>query len=309
MKTYLSNAIVTLGLSIASSTLADEYRCACESETPPAVQATMRLPDLVARIERGVVVVVVADGRGVIASQGSGFFLDLVHVVTNRHVLDGERAEIVLHDGRRFPVESVVADDAANDLALLRVAIPQDAGHAPLELADATPRKGDDVLVLGAPRGLDFSLSRGVVSAIRPIDGMSTSPLIQIDAAISPGSSGGPVVNALGKVIGVASFTHAEGQSLNFAQSIAHVAALSPGEARSLAALRSEDARRELTHAAEQCRSGRFREALATLERLARTRAEDVDVWLWYAIALGRCGFAAEAIAATERVIALRRDP
>jgi hypothetical protein len=87
-----------------------------------------------------------------------------------------------------------------------------DAGGVPLPLSTDDVAAGDDILVAGNPEGLEASFSKGIVSGIR-----SGSGLIQMDAAISPGSSGGPVVNQRGEVVGLAVSSLVEGQNLNFA--------------------------------------------------------------------------------------------
>jgi hypothetical protein len=87
-----------------------------------------------------------------------------------------------------------------------------DTGGVPLPLSTVDVAVGDDILVAGNPEGLEASFSKGIVSGIR-----SGSGLIQMDAAISPGSSGGPVVNQRGEVVGLAVSSLVEGQNLNFA--------------------------------------------------------------------------------------------
>ena len=100
------------------------------------------------------------------------------------------------------------------DLALLRVEAP--AGHVrPLSLDRTSPQEGESVVVIGNPLGLEGSVSNGIVSAVRDIP--TFGRIIQITAAISPGSSGSPVVNMLGQVIGVATLQVTGGQSVNFA--------------------------------------------------------------------------------------------
>jgi S1-C subfamily serine protease len=109
--------------------------------------------------------------------------------------------------GLQPPPEAVVATDAANDLAVLRADIPADT-LAIARLGDSdTVEPGEPALAIGSPFGFEHSITAGIVSAVgrrsggrRPIRG-----LIQTDAAVNPGSSGGPLLNASGEVIGVTS--------------------------------------------------------------------------------------------------------
>jgi hypothetical protein len=151
-----------------------------------------------------------SDGRPL--SMGSGFLLGTSNgVVTNVHVLKwATSVSVKTSDGVRYAATHVSGIDLERDFCLLTVPGLRMRG---LSLAErGSVAVGDTVLVAGNPRGLEATFSRGIVSAIR-----SNPDLIQIDAPISPGSSGGPVVNESGEVIGVATSSLREGQNLNFA--------------------------------------------------------------------------------------------
>lgn len=150
-------------------------------------------------------------GATVTVGQGSGVLVDASGlIVTNQHVVEGASALLVrLHDGRSFGKVSVVATLKKHDLALIAV----EAGglpHAPL--ADAAPSVGERVFAIGNPLGLDFSLSEGIVSALRVQQGTS---MVQIQTAIGPGSSGGPLFDVRGRLLGVT--TAATSAGLHFA--------------------------------------------------------------------------------------------
>ena len=153
-------------------------------------------------------------------SYGSGFFVSQEHIVTNYHVIAGAAhgtAKIV-GKTRRYLIQGIVAIDVDNDLALLQVTIP---GVKPLRLGDNDKvRIGDQVYVAGSPKGLEGTFSDGIISRI------SRGEYLQMTAPISPGSSGGPVLNSEGKVIGVAFMTIEGGQNLNFAIPSKYVKAL-----------------------------------------------------------------------------------
>ena len=156
-------------------------------------------------------------------SYGSGFFVSQEHIVTNYHVIAGAAhgtAKIV-GKTRRYLIQGIVAIDVDNDLALLQVTIP---GVKPLRLGDNDKvRIGDQVYVAGSPKGLEGTFSDGIISRISRGE---DKEYLQMTAPISPGSSGGPVLNSEGKVIGVAFMTIEGGQNLNFAIPSKYVKAL-----------------------------------------------------------------------------------
>ena len=203
-----------------------------------AVAAQDFLPELVKRIKPSAVAIETFDGRGNTVSRGSGFFVAADRVITNKHVIEkSARAEIHLFNGRKFPVKGVLAVDGEGDLALLQVDVPKELAAA-LPIIQKVPLEGESVVVIGNPFGLEGSVSNGIVSAVREIAGYGR--IIQITAPISPGSSGSPVVNMLGQVIGVATLQAAEGQSLNFAVPSERIASLKVGELQTFATLNSE---------------------------------------------------------------------
>jgi S1-C subfamily serine protease len=176
-------------------------------------QEALEIPAIVRRAGDAVVTLNVYDGEGRKTTLGSGFFLNDGRIVTNLHVVRGAaRVEVIGANGQllgSIPFAEAVSEEA--DLALLpRLATtPQ---H--LALATAKPEVGESVVVIGAPEGLSNTVSTGIVSAFRPVEGR---PRMQISAPISPGSSGGPVLNRRGQVIGVSLSILEGGQNLNFA--------------------------------------------------------------------------------------------
>src|SRR5437762_9087018 len=183
--------------------------------SPRYTLAQDELPDLVRRIKPSAVAIETFDSHGEKLSRGSGFFVDKDRVVTNRHVIDGAfRAEVHLNSGNSFPVKSVLGVDAEGDVALLKVEAPANQVR-PLSLDRTSPQEGESVVVIGNPFGLEGSVTNGIVSAVRDIPGFGR--IIQITAPISPGSSGSPVVNMQGQVIGIATLQITGGQSVNFA--------------------------------------------------------------------------------------------
>jgi S1-C subfamily serine protease len=162
------------------------------------------------------VIIFTYDDKGEFLQLGSGFFISQNgDVITNYHVLQGaSSAEIKTSDGKTYPITYIVAVDESNDLIRLSVNIPSQDVY-PLSLSKTIPEVGERIIVYGSPLGLENTVSDGIVSAIRDIPDFGR--IIQITAPISPGSSGSPVLNMQGEVIGIATLQMVEGQNLNFA--------------------------------------------------------------------------------------------
>jgi hypothetical protein len=178
-----------------------------EPKTSPALSTR----ELATRVRKSLVLILTQDRAGNAIAQGSGFFFKQNLVATNIHVLKRASQGSVksIFDGVSYRISSVVGFDLKHDVCVLKLT---GVAGMPLPLSGDEVAQGDDILVAGNPEGLEDSFSRGIVSGIR-----SGSDLIQIDAAISPGSSGGPVVNYHGDVVGLAVSSLTEGQNLNFA--------------------------------------------------------------------------------------------
>lgn len=189
----------------------------------------LELKELARAAKDSVVMLRILGATGREVGTGTGFFVDPWTLVTNAHVIaSATRVQAVLADGSALDVAGIVARDVPADLAVLRLAegsaTSETRGLRLAEESAARVEPGTDVVVLGNPLGLSGTLSTGIVSAVRP-DGIeptsrdpaARSPRIQITAAISPGSSGSPVMDSGGEVIGVAVSQILFGQNLNFA--------------------------------------------------------------------------------------------
>lgn len=210
---------------------------AAQSDTPSATHTS--LPDLVAAVRPSVLTLESKDGEGKALGSGSGFVVTWGRLATNAHVIEGAHSVVARAvDGREWTLNRLQTLDTDRDLAILQ--LPSDCTLRPLLTDTALPREGERVVVVGSPRGLSASVSDGIVSAIRRENG---PVLIQISAPISPGSSGSPVFDAAGRVIGVATMYIRDGQNLNFAVAAAELAALSTdGPSRRLHAVWRERA-------------------------------------------------------------------
>jgi S1-C subfamily serine protease len=177
------------------------------------------------------------DAAGRLFGSGTGFLVGDGVLATNYHVIEGAtRIEAVFHGDRSVEVAGVLASDPHSDLALLEV--PEGTGRWLPLTRDQDVEPGERVVVLGSPLGLAGTLSEGIVAALRP-DGLSPEvgafqdqPLIQISAPISPGSSGSPVMNLQGEVLGIAVSQFVYGQNLNFAVPVASLRPLMGRAAR-----------------------------------------------------------------------------
>ncbi len=188
----------------------------------PRKRPTQLSPDELFRLASPAVVQVLASMKNSPASsQGSGFFVSGDGLlVTNFHCIQGARnARIVTADGGRFVVKGVLAHNAKADLALLKVS---GRVKAYLSLAkDRPPPVGTRVFAIGNPKGLTNTLSDGMISGLRAMAG--EVHFLQTTAPISHGSSGGPLLTADGKVVGVTTATYTDGQNLNLAVPAAEV--------------------------------------------------------------------------------------
>ncbi len=183
------------------------------------------LPDTVASVKPSVVLIVTYNSAGKPLAAGSGFCIAAGRIVTNNHVINGAaRITVRLAIGSTHGVKKVLVADKDLDLAILETGLDT-SQIVPLQLTSVLPREGERLFVVSNPEGLAGSVSDGIVSAIRRFP--NGSILVQITAPISHGSSGGPVLNMKGQVIGVAVGSFKEGQNLNFMIPAAAVARLS----------------------------------------------------------------------------------
>jgi S1-C subfamily serine protease len=189
------------------------------------VLAQNDLQRLVRKVRSSVVTVVAFNGDGKQISQGTGFFVsNNGALITNYHVLAGaKRASIKTRSGSVYDIIETLTEDADNDLIAVRANIPTSAIH-PLQISSAPVAPGQRIVVVGSPLGLAETISEGIISAIRQVPDIGR--IIQITAPVSPGSSGSPVVNIQGQIIGVASFNLKGGQNINFAIPSERVTAL-----------------------------------------------------------------------------------
>jgi hypothetical protein len=186
----------------------------------PVQSHTLSATEIANRTMTSTVYVEARDAQGKMITFGSGFFFGLHYVMTNFHVVEDAHQIIVGSVTGRGHAGSAVLQyaDAGRDLAVLEC----DCAHydfpcLPLSISSAERQAGEKVYAVGNPRGLLGTFSEGIISGFRDIDG---TKYLQITAPISPGSSGGPVVDEHGEVVGVATAFIKEAQNLNLAVSL-----------------------------------------------------------------------------------------
>ena len=182
----------------------------CTISTVPAQTA----PQIAEKALAATVYLEMQDSNGLPLGFGSGFFVRDNLIATNYHVIEGAARGTAKLVGQfsTYTIEGVTATDKTNDLALLKVTV---SGIKPLPLGNSSDVKiGETVYVAGNPKGLEGTFSNGIISSRRD---QYTKERLQMTAPISPGSSGGPVLNSKGEVIGISFMTLVGGQNLNFA--------------------------------------------------------------------------------------------
>jgi len=203
---------VPLGLFIASALLA---LLSAQLHAGTAGQVFDKVKD-------SVVVVKTLDRAGKEKGLGSGVLLPSGKIATNCHVV-AEGASYRVGWGEQFVPATLYAEDYDKDICLLDAKV---VGRKPVELGKAATLKvGDRVYAVGAPHGLELSLSDGLVAQLRG----GPPPIIQTTAAISPGSSGGGLFDSQGRLAGLTTLYLEGGQSLNFAMPVEWIAEVRPG--------------------------------------------------------------------------------
>lgn len=170
-----------------------------------------------------IVMLEVYDSNDKKIATGSGFVaFDDKRLVTCRHVLvNMEYAVCTTDSGKTFRVDTICAADEENDIALCK--LPEGLELAPLPLADDKPVRGESVLAVSSQFGLTNLVTAGNVSIVKDSFFLFTSP-------VSSGSSGGPLINDLGQVIGIIRGTYDDGQNMNTATPIEKVVELGEGK-------------------------------------------------------------------------------
>ena len=145
---------------------------------------------------------------------GSGFIIEDELIATNVHVIEGSTSGYVLVNGqvKKYIIDGYYSIDKSNDLVILKVSGLKQKSM--ILSQGSIPEIGERIFAIGNPKGFNGTFSEGIISGVRNFD---QNQVLQITAPISPGSSGGPVLNQKGEVVGIAFATYSQGQNLNFA--------------------------------------------------------------------------------------------
>ena len=190
----------------------------------PLVSAEESQAEQITRLKKAVVIVTTFDDRGKPLLQGSGFFIDSGQVVTNFHVIrNASQIRVETFDRTISTASAILATDEKSDLALLQVDSPSPQLTI-LSIKPTAPAEGEFVTVISNPQGSHWKVTRGSIGLLWEFHGRGER--LQISAAISPGSSGGPVLNARGEVVGIAAMYFKSVEELNFAVPVERLQAL-----------------------------------------------------------------------------------
>ena len=248
------------------------------------------------------------DSKGLLLGFGSGFFVRDNLIATNYHVIEGAARGTAKLVGQfsTYTIKGVTATDQTNDLALLKVTV---SGINPLPIGNSSDVKiGETVYVTGNPKGLEGTFSNGIISSRRD---QYAKERLQMTAPISPGSSGGPVLNSKGEVIGVSFMTLVGGQNLNFAIPSRYLTELltESTPAKPLAeGNRSISAETYFTWGNTKYYLGDYKGAIADYDSAIRLNPDDTDAYNNRGIAKSDLGQHFAAIADFDSAIRLNPD-
>jgi S1-C subfamily serine protease len=241
--------------------------------SPASSPAAQSIEDVVGRAAAAVVLIKTS------TSSGTGFFVTQDLLLTNAHVVDGQSFVTVRLASGATVQGRVERASPDLDLAVVRATAPPERTQI-LRLGSAAGvRPGQEVIAIGSPLGLQNTVTRGIVSAVRTVGGVD---LIQTDAAINPGNSGGPLLDRDGRVIGVTTLKVQRGaESLGFAVGINHAVPLIEGRtmATGLGTAQAPSLQTGLTggNSASDAARGQAAVRFEQLMQAASQRADQID--------------------------------
>jgi Flp pilus assembly protein TadD len=278
----------------------------------PRVALTLTGSQVYERVKGSVVVIMATDRAGKAVGLGSGVLLPSGDIVTNYHVVKAGERYLVGQSGRSVPA-FLQASNPDKDLALL---LASGLTATPARLGQASRLKvGEPVYAVGAPQGLELSLSEGIVSQLRG----GEPPIIQTTVAISKGSSGGGLFNAQGELVGIITFYLKEGQGLNFAVPVEWIrevaTSLKPGrggmfyEKGLTAPAPGKGSEGDWgDRAVTLAKANNWQNLLAHCRQWTRAQQHSADAWFYLGLAFRGLGRHQEAIEAYREALRLRPE-
>jgi len=247
----------------------------------PVVIKTKTAPEIFESVSSSVVMIRTYDTTGDELAQGSGVLIGKELIATNCHVIENATTLQVVHQGQEFSA-TLRHSDWDRDVCTLTV---KDL-KAQAALVGSTKRlkTGARVFAIGAPKGLELTLSEGIISSLRPVE---SGHYLQISSPISPGSSGGGLFNEEGKLIGLTTFYLSEGQQLNFAVPVEWISEL-PGRHRVDIAAKQSTYLDWNNKALELQSANDWYGLLSHSLSWTKVYPEDADGWLTLGFALGK---------------------
>ena len=263
---------------------------------PPNVHA-LTPTQVFDKVKDSIVVVKTLDTQGKVKSQGSGVLISSGKIATNCHVVEGGTSYQVGRGNELVPA-TLYAEDGEKDICLLDA---KGINGKPAQVGKATGLKvGDTVYAVGAPMGLELSLSGGIVAQLRG----GPPPFIQTTAAVSHGSSGGGLFDEEGRLVGLTTFYLEDGQSLHFAIPVEWLGEVKPGRKQTTDG-RSQTEWLKRSFALEQMKD--WHGLLDWCRQWTKSKPKYKEAWYTLGIAYGELNRYNEAIEAYRQ--AIRIDP
>ena len=308
-------AVIALVVAATIYELAPKlYHLATASRSTSKVEA-MDVVSLAKQVRDAVVLLNIYDSKGKEIATGTGFFATPDGIlVTNYHVIENAgRVVAKSENGAMYAVLGILAANPKADIALLRI---DGKNLTFLALGDSQKAEvGQSVAVIGSPLGLEGTISQGIISAKREL--VSREKWLQITAPISAGSSGSPVIDATGHVLGVATMLLRESQALNFAVPVEVPGQLLRGlepdsvpiAFGSLPAVGEEIFEdKDFLAASRAYLAGDYANALSLMKLIQERFPKSELFYLLLGMTLAECGFTDDAIQAYQQSIKLKPD-
>jgi len=279
------------------------------------------LPALIKKVTPGIVTLCTYVPEKAMPGISTAFFVAADRLVSARHCFHGAtRADVRTHDGQTLRVAGILAEDRERDLVLFQLEA-RPAKCSVLKIAKTRAEPGERVFTVSSPLGLEWSASEGIVSAWREVPEVGLA--MQHTAPISPGSSGCPLLNFDGEVVGVQTSTVTEGkatisagQGLNFAVPSERIAALKSGRLRPLAECLADtppDWKPAITRGMDTIglrplQRDDFKGSVPFFEAAVKREPQEPDTWFRLGLCQERAGDLTAAVESYKKALALRPD-